>query len=87
MEAKTKRRPIRGIIWGIIFGLGLALVAIGQSWAALGTWPPFLLALAGIVIGGVWSTFGPAKGAVAPVSPVTSSVLDGTANPEGDLPS
>jgi hypothetical protein len=57
----TQRHPVRGAIWGVILGLGLALIAIGQSWAALGTWPPFVILLAGTVIGIVWSTFGPAK--------------------------
>lgn len=57
----TKRRPVRGIIWGVILGLGLALISIGQGWAALGTWPPVLILLAGIVVGFLWSTFGPAK--------------------------
>ena len=61
MEAATKRRPIRGFLYGIVFGLGLALIAIGQGWAALGTWPPFLIFVAGVIIGTLWSMFGPAK--------------------------
>ena len=67
--SKTKRHPIRGFLYGIVFGLGLAFIAVGQSWAALGTWPPFLLLIAGVVIGTLWSTFGPAKGPkVAPAA-------------------
>jgi hypothetical protein len=62
----TKRHPIRGFLYGIVFGLGLAFVAIGQKWAALGTWPPFILFLVGIVVGTLWSTFGPAKGPKGP---------------------
>jgi hypothetical protein len=58
----VKRHPIRGFLYGIMFGLGLALVAIGQSWAALGTLPPFILFIVGIIIGTAWATFGPAKG-------------------------
>ena len=81
MEA-TKRRPIRGVIWGIIFGVGLALIAIGQGWAALGTWPPFLLFLAGIVIGVAWSTVGPAKGGGLSASP-SASVSPGPADGDG----
>ncbi|MEM9655888.1 MAG: hypothetical protein AAGA65_27635 [Actinomycetota bacterium] len=61
----TKRRPIRGLLWGLILGLGLALIAIGQGWAALGTWPPFLLFLLGPILGVAWSTVGPAKSAPA----------------------
>jgi len=57
----TKRHPIRGFLYGIVFGLGLAMIAIGQKWVALGTWPPFIIFIVGIVIGTAWSTFGPAK--------------------------
>lgn len=72
-----KRHPVRGAIWGVILGLGLALIAIGQSWAALGTWPPFVFLLAGIVIGIAWSTFGPAK-------PVKSEASDGGPKTAGE---
>lgn len=58
----VKRHPIRGFLYGIPFGLGLAMIAVGQKWAALGTWPPFIIFLVGIAISMVWSTFGPAKG-------------------------
>lgn len=61
MESTTERRPVRGVIWGVVLGLGLALIAIGQGLAALGTWPPFLILLAGIALGVLWSTVGPAK--------------------------
>lgn len=59
--AATKRHPIRGFLYGIPFGLGLAMIAIGQKWAALGTWPPFIIFIVGIIVSMLWSTFGPAK--------------------------
>lgn len=60
-DVTTTRKPIRGFLYGIVFGLGLMLLAVGQGIAALGTWPPFLILIAGIVIGTLWSIFGPAK--------------------------
>ncbi len=57
----TKRKPIRGFLYGIVLGLGLTLLVVGQGIAALGTWPPFLVLIGGIVAGTLWSTFGPAK--------------------------
>ncbi len=66
MTQTTRRHPIRGLLWGLPFGLGLALVAIGQGWAALGTWPPVLLFVAGVLLGAAWATFGPAKGGGGP---------------------
>lgn len=62
MEEGTKRHPIRGLVYGIVLGLGLALVAVGQGLAALGTWPPVILIVVGAVLGPLWATFGPAKG-------------------------
>lgn len=61
-NATTKKHPIRGFLYGIFFGLGLALIAIGQGWAALGTKPPIVILVIGIVIGTLWSMYGPAKG-------------------------
>jgi hypothetical protein len=57
----TKRHPIRGFIYGIFFGLGLAFLAIGQGWAALGTLPPVILVIIGIIVGTLWGRFAPAK--------------------------
>lgn len=74
-NAAVKRHPIRGLVYGIVFGLGLALVAVGQGLAALGTWPPFLLLLIGIVVGVVWSMFGPAKGPKASPTPTDPSTI------------
>lgn len=58
----TKRKPVLGVLYGVVLGLGLMLLAIGQGWAALGTWPPFLILIGGTILGTLWSTFGPAKG-------------------------
>ena len=74
----TKRRPIRGVLYGIGLGLGLMMIVVGQGIAALGTWPPFLVLLAGIVIGTVWSTMGPAKAPKGP-APIEPEVIDDTA--------
>lgn len=60
-SATTKRHPIRGFLYGIPFGLGLAMIAIGQKMVALGTWPPFIILIVGILVSMAWSMFGPAK--------------------------
>lgn len=62
MNTAVKRHPIRGFLYGIVFGLGLMLIVVGQGLAALGTWPPFIVFIVGIGVGTLWSMFGPAKG-------------------------
>ncbi|MGI9612752.1 MAG: hypothetical protein ACR2QO_07595 [Acidimicrobiales bacterium] len=37
------------------------MIVVGQGWAALGTWPPFIALIGGVVAATLWSTFGPAK--------------------------
>jgi hypothetical protein len=60
-ETITKRHPIRGFLYGIVFGLGLMMLAVGQGWAALGTWPPFILFVVGLVVATLWGMYAPAK--------------------------
>lgn len=84
-DTKLKRHPVRGFLYGIFFGLGLALVVIGQSWAALGTWPPFIVLIVGIIVGTLWATFGPAKAPKGP-PPAGATLADEPApEPEPDF--
>ncbi len=78
-DTTTKRHPIRGFLYGIMFGLGLALTAIGQKWVALGTWPPFILFIVGLVVGTAWATFAPAK---KPKGPAPDAAPEPPAEPE-----
>ena len=81
----TKRHPIRGFLYGIPFGLGLAMIAVGQKWAALGTWPPVLLLVVGIVVGTLWSTLGPAKAPKGPAPDTPADTPDGSAPLTADV--
>ena len=56
-----KRHPIRGAIFGLVFGLGVALFLIGQKIVAFGTLPPVLVIVGGLVLGLLWGLFAPAK--------------------------
>jgi hypothetical protein len=86
-EQILKRHPIRGLLYGIFFGLGLTFVAVGQGWAALGTAPPIILFVVGLIVGTVWGLFGPAKRPkgpepveVTPTTPTESSRFDEVAD-------
>jgi hypothetical protein len=56
-----KAHPIRGILWGLLMGLGATVVAILLKVIPLDlVWAVVVLA-GGIVLGALWSTLGPAK--------------------------
>lgn len=81
METITKRHPIRGFLYGILLGLGLMLLVVGQGIAALGTYPPFIVLIVGIVLGTLWGTYGPAKAPKGP-PPAGATVVDDAPAPE-----
>ena len=65
-EMKIKRRPIRGAIYGLLLGLGVAVELVlfsvlRFSWAAIIT-----VTVIGVVVGIIWSLIAPAKKAHGP---------------------
>jgi hypothetical protein len=58
----VKRHPIRGFFWGLLAGIGVALILVNFAVIALGTLAPPAVALAGAVLGIAWGLFAPAKG-------------------------
>jgi hypothetical protein len=61
MDTTTKRHPIRGFLYGIFFGLGFVLSVVGQGMAALGTWPPLIVFVIGVLAATLWAIAGPVK--------------------------
>ena len=53
--------PLRGVLWGIMFGLGLMVVAIVAKVIALSLGSALTVLVIGIAIGTTWSMFGPAR--------------------------
>lgn len=60
---RRQTHPVRGVIWGLLLGLGLALVAIVTRTVVLGWIPVVLLVVVGTAVGLAWGLFGPAKAA------------------------
>ena len=60
-EVERKRHPIKGLIFGLLLGLGLALLAISYSLAPVGEITVECLVIAGAVLGLLWGLLGPAK--------------------------
>ncbi len=61
-----RRRPLRGALYGLVAGLGVALILIDRAIIALGTWTPIVCILVGGVLGLAWAWFGPARDAAPP---------------------
>lgn len=91
MTADTvkKTHPIRGFFWGLVFGIGLALVLVITTVISLSLVNLIIVVVAGLVLGVAWGLFGPAKApkgeppssAVPP--PPTSRFDD---RPAGEMP-
>lgn len=60
-----RRHPIRGAIWGLLVGLGVALILIGQAVIAMGTLSPPVVVLVGLLLGVAWGMLAPARGRAA----------------------
>jgi uncharacterized protein YacL len=60
--SSVKRHPVRGFFAGLLVGLGVALLGIVTSQIALGTIPPYICIVVGIVLGVLWAMFGPTRG-------------------------
>lgn len=67
IDAPTvKRRPIAGALFGLLFGVGFALLLAGQAVIALGTLPVVVIPLVCLILGIVWGSLGPPRGPSAP---------------------
>lgn len=73
-----KRHPIRGLLWGLVAGFGLALILVNVAVIALGTLTPWVVTLAVGVLGVLWGLFGPARTkGTPPVAPTTPAAPPG----------
>lgn len=56
-----KIHPVRGVLAGLLFGLGVAMVLVSTSVIVFGTNTPLIVVGAGAVLGGLWGGFAPAR--------------------------
>ena len=58
----VRRHPIRGLLWGALLGIGIALHLLTFELVAFGTWPLLAAPIGGgSVVGFTWGKFGPVK--------------------------
>lgn len=68
----TRRHPIRGLLWGLVFGIGLSAVLVLTTVIELDLVTMIAVAVAATAAGVAWGTFGPAK---APKGPPPTTAL------------
>ena len=56
-----KTYPVRGVLWGILFGLGLTLLLVTFGVIRLDLITMLITVIIGTGLGAAWSIFGPAK--------------------------
>ena len=78
----VERHPIRGALYGLLLGLGIAIYLVIFSVIAFQWTIPIVVAVLGLVAGVAWAMFAPAKG--APPPPAVEPIVDeprGVADP------
>lgn len=68
--AELQRHPIRGILWGLMMGIGLSVVLVVTKVISLDLTMMILVVVIALFAGVLWSTIGPAKAPTGP-PPVT----------------
>jgi hypothetical protein len=65
-ETVTKKHPIRGFFWGLMLGLGIAVVAVVTTLVTLSLMTVIAIVVVGVLVGILWGTFAPAKAPKGP---------------------
>jgi hypothetical protein len=60
-ETVKQTHPVRGVLWGLLVGIGLACLLAFVKAISLSLAPMIIVAALGTVAGVVWSIYGPAK--------------------------
>ena len=61
-SVRVRRHPIKGIFAGLFLGLGAAIMLVIYKVIAFGTNTPYVIVIAGIVVGLAMSLFAPPRG-------------------------
>ena len=80
-----KTHPVRGILWGLMMGLGLSIVLVLTKVIPLDLVPMLFVLVLGTIVGTLWSIFGPAKHAKE-VPATTTKSTDAEAEAEASTP-
>ena len=74
--AELRRHPIRGLLWGLMMGIGLTLVLVVTKVISLDLTMMIVVTAIAMLVAVLWSTVGPAK---QPKGPPPATVTASTA--------
>jgi hypothetical protein len=82
-----KTHPVRGILWGLMMGLGLSIVLVLTKVIPFALVPMLIVLVLGTAVGALWSIFGPARQPKDVPAEATSPVVDEAAAVDDTQPS
>ena len=65
-ELVVVRHPIRGVLWGLVFGIGLAFVLVFSTIIVFARVPVVITITVGTLAGLLWSVLGPPRTTKSP---------------------
>ena len=65
-ELVVVRHPIRGLLWGLVFGIGLAFVLVFSTIIVFARIPVVITITVGTLAGLLWSVLGPPRTTKSP---------------------
>lgn len=80
-ETVIVRHPFRGLLWGLLFGIGLAFVLVFSTLMEFGRTEISVAILIGVVFGVLWGLIGPARSAKSPPPEPVLSADSGETRP------
>ena len=73
-ESAVVRHPIRGLLWGLVFGIGLASLLVLSTIIVFARLPVAITIAIGTLAGLLWSVIGPPRTTKSPPpEPVTTT--------------
>lgn len=84
-EPVLRRHPVRGGIWGLVMGIGVALILVDRALIAIGTLPPLLVVLLFVVLGVIWGLVAPPRTKGTP--PLDVAISEAEPSASGTEPS
>ena len=79
----VKRYPIRGLLAGLLGGLGVAVLLILNSVITMGTMTPYIIIVVFVILGVLWAMLGPVRQRKGDPAPAMAS---GPASGAGSMP-